>query len=227
MTKNMFFAGLLVIAAAFGMLVAGCDNDPGDGGPVTPTVINGYYGVISDGKTIEVIATSGNYVLRLDGVEFNRGPLNASPITLNPTTGTTVVITTSGGAITGVTVTSNGQNMPIQSARDYYYSTAMAAPTSFTRQDFESMIAGKTPKQVYEYCQNHPDISTSNYEVYEGTWADMVALAREEGVPVLVFSQVAEIMNAGKISGFGFFYWPEYKINVIYYISKIPIRFGD
>jgi uncharacterized repeat protein (TIGR02543 family) len=59
-----------------------------------------------------------------------------------------------------------------------------------------------------------------------GSWEDMKSFARKYGAPDSVIDDVAKRL-AGKVSAVGWYRWDSEGYNIMFYVSRIPLRAGD
>jgi hypothetical protein len=245
MKKNGFYGlGLLVVLLAFGFILMGCDTGNGhsDSWAKTPSIINGYYGVTSDGKTIELLTTipsaskaiSGlaraviweencSYTLKVDGVVISTGTIKNTDgnMTFVPSDSSTVTPTVdSTGVITRISVTkADGTTYSgdTYESKDFFY--CIGAPTSYTAGFIKTKFDGMTPEQVYEYCWNN-----SQYFNYpdsdSGNWEKIKAFGRSYKCPETLINSVGARLE-GKVS-----VWDSYTHSenglIMFYVSRIP-----
>jgi hypothetical protein len=244
MKRKVFFVAMLGVVWYFGLVVVGCDNGNGGGdGIITPNIINGYYGVTSDGKTIEVIFTPSpsnrnasrsitvynSYVIKIDGVVVSVGTVTntGGTITFTPTDGSTVTPTLTGEVLDSISVTSSDgitYSADMNEAADFYYS--IGAATYMTLAECQALINGKTPEQVYQYCWGNTELFLDDPDDAAGTFDDMVAFGRSHSCPDAEISRVAKELNSGKISGVGCYSYSEngYTYNIMFFVSKVPLN---
>jgi hypothetical protein len=239
--------GLVVLSTVF----MGCKNPSGGGtdpGIVRPNVINGYYGVTADGKTIEVIVTpssssnvlsntnvsrsvtytvSNAYVIKIDGIVVSSGTVDntGGTITFTPTDGSIINSSpSSGGVLTSISVTSSGvtYSASMHEAIDFYY--AIGAATTYTLAECKALMAGKTPEEVYAYCWSAGE-TFFDPDSDSGTFDEIVAFGRSNDCPDTEISRVSKDLNSGKISGMGSYSHVVSGItyNVMFYVSKVPL----
>lgn len=224
---------LVVVMLVFSLI--GCDNGSGGSGKIEePTVINGYYGVTSDGKSIEVIITpisrdvewgaTNEYVIRIDGVEKSKGTATKSGSTINftPGDGSSVSVSNYNGGAPSVSVTKDGTTYTAQTmvtSRDYYYS--VGAATGQTSTEIQQIFSGKTPEQIYNYYLKNSQYF-SDYDYEEGTFDDIVAFGKYWKCPDSQLSQVSKDMNSGKVFGVGYYRHSQYG-NIVFFVSKLPL----
>ncbi|MDR1147269.1 MAG: hypothetical protein LBK66_01415 [Spirochaetaceae bacterium] len=251
--KNL--CGILALALVFGMALAGCDNsggggDGGGGGGDGPEIINGYYGITSDGKTIEIIITSSNktaqnarvllngtYRTMINGIKMSEGTCqndNGMPKFTSIDGVSTVALQISGGVLS-ITVkgTDNKtyQGSAVES-RDWFY--CVAGGTVFTESEFNEKFKNKTMLEIFTYIWAHEgtDFSTNSDELAEITWDDMVKLGKTMPVPPSdsVLQEVASNMK-GNVCGIYFlkdaWLWDKNnpKMNLISFVSRLPFEY--
>jgi hypothetical protein len=249
MLKTLILAGIVLFAGT--TLILSCSHDEGglaghsESGPKTytsvaggvqnPKSIKGYYGVTSDGKTIEVIIGSNSrsvrsvigtiithYEINVAGVVVSRGTVvnDDGNITFTPSDGSTVTPTVSNGEITAITIQSadgySSYSGPTFESRDYFY--GIGAGTDFTESQIENMIRGKTPKDVYDYCWTQAS-HFDDPESTAGTFAELTAFGQLYACPVTVIDGIADALD-GNVSAVG--WYNDGETNIMYYVSRIP-----
>ncbi|MDR2746388.1 MAG: hypothetical protein LBB77_02980 [Treponema sp.] len=242
----LVFALVAFLAACSGAFVdpgwteaGGDEGGGGSGGLVTePEVINGFYGVTTDGRTIEIIITSrgsktvfstGNsYVVKIDGREVSRGTVTASngSLVFNSINGSSVssIDTMSPGAIT---ITASGGTVysgKVVEAEDYYY--CIGAPTNASKSEIEQVLARetRTPEDVYIYCTtgHGTDMFFDWPETKTGSWEEMKIFAKKYGAPDSVIYNIAKVLK-GKVSAVDWYHWSSEGYNIMFYISRMPL----
>jgi hypothetical protein len=248
---NKNFFRMLALLLTFGMTVAGCDDGSTDdgGGATTPEVINGFYGVTSDGKTIEIVitpqssqsvlssrsastiaawTTGDHYFVYVDRIKVSSGTITVSAsngiIAFSSSDGSSVssINATAPGAITITPSGGSAYTGKVVAAEDYYYCIGAATYASETQ--IKSVFNGKTPEQVYNYCST---TGTSMFldwpESNAGTWGEMVTWAKGYSAPDGVISDMAEELT-GKVSAVGWYNWSARGYNIMFYISRVPLQ---
>lgn len=218
----------------------GCSNDGGgssssneSGGVVKPTVINGYYGVTADGKTIEVIitptahnvnvdfGTANNYVIKIDGVEKSKGTVtkSGSAIVFTASDGSAVnAAINSNGDLTSLSVTKSGATYTAASmvtSSDYFY--AIGGPTNQSEKQIKEDFLGGTPTQIKNYLYTH----LGDYDYHEGTFDEIMAFGKSWKCPDKELSQISKEMNSGSFYGIGYYKHSQYG-NIVYCVSRLP-----
>jgi hypothetical protein len=243
MKKNGFISGMLAVLLTFVFALTGCPTGNGDpdtpplagDGISTPAVINGYYGVTDDGKTIQIVITpSGNqnvsksikwtnhdvYTAYVDGQVVSKGTITASggSILFAPSdgssvniTGDSIVITTSGGT------TYNGDIIP---AADYYY--CIGATTDYTKNEINTLFSGETPEEVYNFCSTTGASHFDYPDTVEGTWENIKAFAKLQGCDDSMVSKIAKELDSN-VSAWDYYYTNKYNSNVMFYIARLPL----
>jgi len=240
-TSRNFLLGIVAAALLFGVSVVGCDDDKGS--IETPVILNGYYGVTSDGKTLEIIIKEGTaqniavasrmviwganntYQIRVNGVVVSSGTATKTgeSISFVPTDGSSVDVNSFSNDALAISVTPPDGIAPISAttipAKDYYY--AIGGPINKTREQLQADFAGKTPELIYNTYFKLVD----GYDYDAGTWEFICDFGKYYQCPDSELSRVAKEMNAGNISGVGYYKHKEYG-NIVYYISKISPGFN-
>jgi hypothetical protein len=248
MKNNKFFiSGMLVVLLAFAFVLTGCptgtsggDDDlytppPAENGISTPAVINGYYGVTDDGKTIQIVITpSGSknagraivwsagdtYTAYVNGKVVSQGTVVASAgvIAFASSDGSTVNITGKTIVIkTGNGTTYNGNITP---AADYYY--CIGTTTTYKESEINTLFSGKTPEQVYNYCSTTGVYHFDYPRTETGTWEEMKKIAKEEECPDTIVSAIAKKLDSN-VSAWDYYYADKYNSNVMFYIARLPL----
>lgn len=231
------------------LALAGCDDDSGDGGRTSPEVINGFYGVTSNGKTIEIVitprssgsalssrsvtatikyTTGDDYFVYIDRVKVSSGTITvtAENGTINFTSndGSTVssITATAPGTITVTPSGGSAYSGQVVAAQDHYY--CIGAATYASKAEIENVFSGKTPEQVYTYCST---TGTSMFldwpESNAGTWNEIVSWAKGYAAPDYVISGIAKELT-GKVSAVGWYRWASEGYNIMFYISRVPLQ---
>jgi len=231
MKTNRFLA----LAAIFGLALAftfSCSSDDGgdSGEIVRPNVIDGYYGVTFDGKTIEVLvnwSTSNAYTIKVDGSSVSQGTATNSGgiMTFTPSDNSAVTVTgyAEGGEAPLVSVENSGTTYTAQTmstASDYYY--CVGAATGQSSLQIQQLFAGKTPEQIYSYYLSNPQYF-DDYDAEEGTFDEIVEFAQYWKCPNSELSRISNEMNSGKFFGVGYYTHPQYG-NIVFFISKIQMH---
>jgi len=242
-TSRNFLLGIVAAALLFGVSVVGCDkDDDGEDPVVSPVVINGYYGVTSYGETLEIIikevtaqsiavasrmviwGANNTYQIRVNGVVVSSGTATKTgeSISFVPTDGSSVDVKSFSNDALAISVTPPDGIAPISAttiaAKDYYY--AIGGPINKTREQLQADFAGKTPDKIYNDYFKLVD----GYDYDAGTWAFICEFGKYYQCPNSELSRVANEMNAGNISGVGYYSHSSYG-NIVYYVSKIPPGF--
>ncbi|MDR0639075.1 MAG: hypothetical protein LBG27_09305 [Spirochaetaceae bacterium] len=239
--NGYFFIGIIAVWAGIGLGFAGCDtgDDDGGGSVTTPEVINGFYGVTNNGKTIEVVIknkaptekwTSGDdYFVYIDRIETSRGT-----ITVTSGNGQIIFTSTDGSSVSAITITNPSAitvtkggttySGKIVAAQDLYY--CIGAATDASKAQIESVFAGKTPEQVYTWCSTTGTSLFLDYpESNIGTWNEMVRWAKGFAAPNAVINGIAGDLT-GKVSAVGWYRWASEGYNIMFYISRMPLVNG-
>jgi hypothetical protein len=253
MKKNIWkLTGIIAIGVVIGFGLAGCDNGSGvgGGGITTPEVINGFYGVTSDGKTIEIVitpkssnstlfsksavsrwTTGDDYFVYIDRVKVSGGTITVTAendsITFVSNDGSSVssITTTAPG---NITITPNGGTAysgKVVAAEDHYY--CIGAATDASKAEILSVFSGKTPEEVYRWCSTYGTSMFLDYpESKAGTWNEIVLWGKGYGAPDYVISGMAEELK-GKVSAVGWYRWASEGYNIMFYISRVPLQAGQ
>ena len=222
------------------MLIVGCDDNKDS--IETPVIFNGYYGVTDDGDTLEIIIKEGTakniavtsrmvtwganntYEIKINGKVVSKGTASKTgeSITFTPSDGSSVSVDSFNNDALGVSVTPAGGVGVIKAntiaAKDYYY--AIGGPINKTREQLQTDFAGKTPEQIYNAYFKLVD----GYDYDAGTWDYICDFGKSYQCPDSELSRVAKEMNAGNISGVGYYTHKQWG-NIVYYVSKIPPGF--
>jgi hypothetical protein len=249
MKRNGFCGlGMLVVLLVFGFILMGCDTGNGTGNGIvipeakTPSIINGYYGVTSDGKTLELLITVPSaskaisklaraviweencpYTLKVDGVVISTGTIKNTDgnMTFVPSDSSTVTPTFDNtGVITRISVTkADGTTYSgdTYESKDFFY--CIGAPTSYTASFIKTKFEGMTPEQVHEYCWSH-----SQYFSYpdsdSGNWEEIKVFGRSYKCPETLINSVGARLE-GKVSAWDSYTHSEYGL-IMFYVSRIP-----
>ena len=231
-----FFLGIIAVSLLFGMLIVGCEDEKDS--IETPVVINGYYGVTSDGKTLEIIIKEGTakniavtsrmvtwganntYEIKINGKVVSSGTASKTgeSITFTPSDGSSVTVDSYTSGAPNISV-SNGENTykaKTVVAQDYYY--AVGGPVDKTLAQLRNDFAGKTPETIY----NTYFYLVDGYDWDAGTWEYICEFGKFYQCPDSELSRVAKEMNAGNISGVGYYTHKQWG-NIVYYVSKVPL----
>jgi hypothetical protein len=249
-------AGILplvcVLLAALALVCVSCTGayinpDAGGGGASTSEIINGFYGVTSDGKTIEIVITSqssksvlssrsasnwstgDHYFITIDRIKVSSGTITVTAtngsITFSSTDGSSVssINITAPGAITIRTSGGTQYSGKVVEAKDYYY--CIGAPTDASEATIKGVLNGKTPEQVYNYCSTTGTYLFFEYpETFAGTWEDILVWAGKYNAPPTVIKNVHdELFDNGKVSAVGYYYWNKEGFNIMFYVAKVPL----
>jgi len=227
--KNLF--GMITLMAGVMLVLTlslGCNNGGGDDGIVRPNIINGYYGVTNDGKTIEVIIEDGvtltvddyankTYVIKVDGVEKSKGTVtkSGSTITFTKSTGDNVSGIITSGSLASLTVGSI-TSITMVTSRDHFY--CIGGPTSQSEEQIkQNFLTGKTPTQIKSYLETY----LNDYDYDEGAFDYIIEFGKSYNCPNKELTRISEEMNSGKFYGVGYYKHKEYG-NIVYCVSRLP-----
>ncbi|MDR1576160.1 MAG: hypothetical protein LBS37_09165 [Treponema sp.] len=242
--STFFVSGMAALLLTFVFALTGCPTGGGGDGSTstqptqegisTPEVIDGYYGVTNDGKTIKIVITSpgstgagkaidwsktNNYTAYVDGKVVSRGTVIASggSIEFKQKDGGAVNITGDAITITDGGTTYSGS---VTAAKDYYY--CIGSTTTYTESQINSLFTGQTPEQIYNYCSTTGSYNFDYPDVEEGNWEDMKAFGKQYGCPDSVVSDIAKKLN-DTVSAWGYYHSAQYNSNIMFYIARVPL----
>jgi hypothetical protein len=258
MLKKTMVTVLLAVALVFGLGFAGCSDDSGGGGGGAPDIttppaqINGFYGVTSGGKTIQVIITpavslstqtrtvswalTNTYQIKVAGIVVSQGTITniSGTIEFTPTDGSTVTATPGGigliSAITVVTGSGTSYNGSCAESTDYYY--MMAGGTTYTKSDWDDFCKSMSPGALYDYCMAHTEMFGDGV-IKAGTWEEVAEFGIESGLQSgndrnqleTTISQIRDTLNS-EAYAIGFFPLDSTYIykGGVFYVSRLPLN---
>jgi len=227
--------GTVVLTVAMLFALVSCSNGGGGGGGggsiPAPNNVTGFFGVTSDGRTIEVVNTTANpgrsisttgwatgngYAVFINGSETSRGTItiSGSNISFTPATGDVVSLNTSNGEITVGSV--SGTVAAAEPDRFF----AIGAGTRMTEAQIKANAAGKTPEQFLVWALNDGYYEFYNNDWEDGSWATIVTKAKEYNCPDSVLTKASNDLK-DRFSGWGYFYDNSERCYIVFYISRV------